>query len=197
MFFRFPSAELMDTGSFRLEKIFRSINSRGKFACVVPCSNPNHMSLVPWLCVNGVISFCCDSREEQWFSIGICLQNQQIIDGFFEKIKFSHFMTAQPADVLANASTSVIDTLTRAKQRIKQLAMNHPTAWAITAQSRLNQELERLHLYYGSLLHTANDEQHLVLTIEQERKEADLFKLYSPKIIIECKQIALIGLFTK
>ncbi len=197
MFFRPPTCELIDCGSFRLEKIFQSVDRHGKFACVVSQDNTQNRTIVPWLCMNGLISYRCDSVEQQWFSVGVCLLSGQIIDDFFQKIEKISFHEVTSKQILADAIWKVQNAIELAKQHVKQIGMTHPNEWAIEARVRLDEEIKHLETYYQSIIPDIKEDERPLATAEFARKKANLQSLHEPKINIECKQFALIGLTVK
>ncbi len=197
MFFRPPTVELIDFGCFRLEKIFQSIDIRGRFACVISSNGDHNQSCVPWVCVNGNISYCCDSIEQQSFSIGICLQNGQIMDDFFSKVSKIPMTNATPNQILKHATVSIQEAINRSKEHILQIVKIRPSNWAIEANTRLHDEIIRLETYYNSIMYDVSEEEQTILMADLNRKKIDLRNLHTPKINVEWKQIALIGLTMK
>jgi hypothetical protein len=197
MFFRPPTAEFIDYGCFRLEKIFQSVDSRGRFACVVCATGDKSEPAIPWFCINGIISFCCDSIEQQWFSIGVCLQNGQIVDDFYTRMSRIHMETASPNEIMKHATLPLNQAVKRLKDYIYQVVQSHPTNWAADANMRLDEEISRLETYYNSVIYDADEGEREILLTDLKRKKSDLQHLHSPKITIENKQMALIGLHMK
>lgn len=197
MFFRPPTAELIDYGCFRLEKIFQSVDTHGRFACVVSATGDKNIPCIPWLCVNGVISYCCDSIEQQWFSIGICLQNNQIVEDFFSRMKRIQMVPARPEQILNQGTSPLQEALKLVKTYITRKIQNRPTDWAADASMRLQDEISRLETYYTSMIQNSDVGEQAILLTDLNRKKRDLNHLHAPKITVECKQIALIGLHMK
>ena len=107
-------------------------------------------------------------------------------------------MMPTPAnEVLKSASLPLPDAIKRAKEYVNQMIKNRPVDWAIEASTRLNEEMSQLETYYKSLVHDADKEEREILLTDLNRKKSDLQSLHAPKITIEIKQMALIGLHMK
>jgi hypothetical protein len=197
MFFRPPNTELIDYGCFRLEKIFRSVDARGRFACVICATGDKNTSTIPWLCLNGIISYVCDSAEQQWFSIGVCLQNSQIVEDFFPRMSRIYLEPAPANEVLTSATLPLQEAVKHAKEYINRIVKGHPADWAIDASTRLMDEISRLETYYRSMVFNAEEREREILLTDLNRKKSDLQSLHAPKITVEIKQFALIGLHMK
>lgn len=193
-FLRPPTAEYVTLGSFRLNKLYDSVDTRGRFACVRIGTSPASR-LVPWLVVNVLVSFRCDLVEQSYQSYGVCLDNRQVVEGFYDKIKN---LTAHPADpnsLLAGSTASIADGLAMLKTRIESDLRKLPTDWASEAMQRLVHDTERLNTYYDSLIASQKPRDEVML-IEQERvkKMHEAKEKSEPRIELAMKQIALVGL---
>lgn len=194
MFFRPPTAELVNLGCFRLEKIYESVDRRGRFACVQPKKDCGTYDTVPWLMTNGLIALRCDSIQQTWFSIGICLDNGDIVPSFYEKLKQIQMIPASPTDLLRNANISINAGLAKLREKIQQEAVHGPHAWAVEAEQRLHAELRQLDTYYNSLQPELNPNERELMAIEHNRKSQELKERSQPYISISVHQCALIGL---
>lgn len=193
-FFHPPKAELLDLGSFRLDKIYSSIDLRGRFTSVIPSSSTIHTPLIPWIVMNGLFSYRCESNEQEWFSIGICLNNGQIIHDFFSSIEHIQMQHIEPEILLRQAEMPIEQGIETLKKHITMTAQKKPPQWAEAALERLNEEIAQIEMYYKSLLLDTPENEHVALCAESERKKRELIQRSSPQILIEWKQIGLFGL---
>lgn len=193
---RAPKAELLDYGSFRLDKIFSSVAKRGQFIVCQPSpalQKARQRTLVPWLLCNGVTTMRCDLTKQMWWSIGVCLQNGQIIPAFYERICHLEMVPVSPSRLLSHISLPLDEAMDRAMREQERLIKQLPTDWAESAKQRFNTEYDQLNLYYRSL-RTEDIQQNEELELEQSRKIESLAKLYVPTVEVKIVQLGLIGL---
>lgn len=209
MFFRPPTAEYVTLGSFRLDKLFASIDQRGRFASIAVSSvddgqgpdgaielvrQPANPSWVPWLLLNTMVSLRCDSVQQEWLSIGICLENGQIVERFFPAISRLPFHSVPASTLLERATLDVTTAMRQAEQFLQRRVARHPTDWARQALHRLDQEQRQLQTYYQSILPDVQEDERALLEDEQQRKLEQLRERTEPKIELDIKQVALVGL---
>lgn len=194
MFARAPQAELINLGCFRLNKISESCIERGRIACVTPMQTEPSTQLVPWLMLNGFIQFAADSVSEEWFSVGVCLNNKQTVFRFYEKLQHINMAPFPVFPMLHHTTYTPEDGLLKAQQALEQLIAKRPHDWAAEAHARLQDDLSQLDAYYQSILadHDADSQQKIVA--EHQRKRSDLLKKSSPHIDIQWTQMAFVGL---
>lgn len=189
-----PKAQLVDYGSFLLDKILASVKKRGAFAIVAPKNLSGSKILIPWLMMNGMFTFRCDMSEQKLWSVAICLENGQIVDEFYNKIRHIEMNPISPQKLLYRLRMSLIDGFQALQTYLEFLVKQQPTDWAEKSLARLEQEQAHINLYYNSLLEDADLEKLDSIKIEHERKLKSLSELYYPTIDIIIEQMALIGL---
>lgn len=197
MFFRPPTTELVNLGSFRLNKLHQSLENRGKFACVVPTNTTDAMKFVPWLVLNGLITYRCDSLEQSWFSIGVCMMNGQSVEGFFDNIKRIPMRLCTPSTLLRHSKLSLHQAIEKGKFAVEQIANRQPKDWASQAGERLHHELLQVDTYYRSILPDIPPDEHPLVQAEHERKRIELIERCSPRIDMEVTQCAFVGLMER
>lgn len=197
MYFRPPTAEFVTLGSFRLDKLYSSLDTRGRFACVMPKSATAAMHLVPWLMVNVLVSYRCDLTLQRMMSIGLCMKNGQIIDRFFEMIRRIEMQPMTPIPPSVAREIHVDAGLRSVRAYLEKRLMNNAHNWAFEAQERLEQELNQLRTYYRSILPDVPESEHALVDAEQTRKEQELTERMQPRINIHCKQVAIVGLIER
>lgn len=193
---RSPKAELLDYGSFRLDKIFSSVANRGQFIVCQPSpilQKAKQRTLIPWLLCNGVTTMRCDLTKQMWWSMGVCLQNGQIVPSFYEQICHLEMVPMSPQRLLSQMSMPLDEALNRAMREQERLIKQLPTDWAEKARQRFNAEYDQLKLYYRSL-RTEDTQHNKQLELEEARKIESLAKLYIPTVEVEVVQLGLVGL---
>ncbi|WP_051343733.1 YqhG family protein [Alicyclobacillus herbarius] len=196
MFFRPPTCELISLGSFRLEKIFDSLEKRGRFACVAPIhvgSGADHR-LIPWLMVNVMVSCKSDLTQQSYRSLAVCLENGQMIDRFYAYIKHIPMRVIRSDELLHNVRLSISEAFAKVRDKLHQDILRSDMSWAIRAQENLKQELDQIDLYYDSLLYDVSEEERAILEKERNRKRHELRERSAPRVEITFRQAALIGL---
>lgn len=195
MYFRPPTAELVTLGSFRLDKLFASLDHRGQFACVMPKSATSTSNLVPWLMVNTLVSYRCDVVEQRFISIGICLKNAQIVERFYEMVQRIDMQPVLPSTI--TDAHSIAEGWKKIRAHMEKMLMQESHHWATDAKHRLNQELLQLETYYRSILPDVPSSEHPLVEAEMTRKIRELTERTQPRIDIHCKQVAIVGLLER
>ncbi|RIV29147.1 hypothetical protein D2Q93_00800 [Alicyclobacillaceae bacterium I2511] len=196
-FIPIPKSELLTLGSFRLARIFASVEERGKYAKVKPKSEHGKAMvthLVPWLMINLLISYRSDFLRQEFVSYGICLENGQITDNFYDLIKNIPMETVSETELCLNATLSFTAANQIIRRRIEQYIHQLPHDWAITASQHWADEIVQIETYYQSLAPDKDVSELAMLESEKQYKLQQLEKRYRPHIEIEAKQIALIYL---
>ncbi|GGI96047.1 hypothetical protein GCM10010885_02170 [Alicyclobacillus cellulosilyticus] len=195
-FFRPPVSELMTLGSFRFEKLMASVASRGRFASVRPADANAHRT-VPWLMVNVRITRRCDLNEQSLWSVGCCLVNRQVVDGFYDAVHRLAMVPCPPRQLLSEARIGLQEAFTAVTQHVERRLRTEPHAWAREAQRRLDDELRQVCTYYQSLLPEVTEEERTILQVERTKKERDVRERYTPRLEVEPVQLALVGLLER
>ncbi len=194
MFFRPPTAELVTLGSFRLDKIYASLDVRGRFACVAPTAWNEAQALVPWLMINGTVSYRCDSVEQEFVSAGVCLVNGQVVERFYDMIQKIAMKPVRPKHLTKNAELTVEQGLERFRKHLVGRLAGQSHDWAKSAAERLEREVQQIRTYYRSIMADVPDHEKPLVEAERARKERDLVERTQPTIDVDIKQMALVGL---
>lgn len=193
MFFHPPTAELVTLGSFRLERIMSAVESRGRF-CSVSLPPGRGQRTVPWLMNNVVVSYRSDIVEQVWHSIGVCLENGQVIEDFFDSVRHLPLEPTDPRIMLSSARLTLSEAWNRAGVLLQQTVWNRPDTWAKSANERLEKEERQLQTYYHSILPDVPKEEQSVVEAEMQSKLRQVRERIAPKVEIEVRQTALVGL---
>ncbi|GMA52378.1 hypothetical protein GCM10025857_37350 [Alicyclobacillus contaminans] len=195
-FFRPPTAELITFGCFRLDKIYTSLEKRGRFACVAPESWNGAQPLIPWFLMNAIVSFRCDRVEQRFWSIAVCLHNGQVVFGFYDMIQNIRMQPVAPSALLSHSSAAlgIEQACATACSAILTALERQSHEWADTARRRLDEEISQIELYYRSILPDAPDDEKPVIEAERHRKIRERTEQIGPRIEIDIRQMALVGL---
>lgn len=194
MFARPPKTELISLGCFRFEKILSSAVERGRFTSVSPNRAAAGQELVPWLLVCSTIAYQSDSLQQQSVSLGICLENGQILFDFYDKIKRIPMGPTPVSEVTKRAVLLPADAIDLYQKVLIRYLTEQPHDWAFEAKMRLQDDLSQIDTYYQSLEREADDPSYPSLKLEHARKREDIIKKGTPGIKIKWTQIAFVGL---
>lgn len=194
LMFRKPAkSELIHLGSFRLDKILDSVNVRGKVASVM-AETAVPSDCIPWLMINGTVEYCTDSKQERWFSIGVCLDNLQIVEQFYPRISAVKMIPCPPQMTLKSSRYTLAEAYGHAKSSLTKQLAGEDRSWANDAKERLTDDLAQLDAYYQSLSQGAEMESRASLSKEHARKREDLVARSLPKVEVYPTQLSIIGL---
>jgi len=193
MFFRSPKAELIDLGSFRLQKLFDSVAQLGRFASVCPVATQTDDFLIPWLLVHAKITYRCDISLQKTITYGLCFHNNQIVSDFYEKISRIR-MKAISVEHLKLTPSSISNGIKSLTSTISKTQEDIDHVWALDAQTRLEKDIDQLRTYYQSLLLNVTSENQSMMENEMNKKIQERKDKSQPLIHIDIAQIALVGL---
>ncbi|GIP16772.1 hypothetical protein J40TS1_24140 [Paenibacillus montaniterrae] len=196
--------EHLHFGSNRLQQLFDSTQRNGSFVCLY--QEPQQRALHPyasrpytaWLAVNYVVELSCDRKREELFSLGISLVTGHCVEHFHDRLQAMRLSPRIPANVhLAKNGISYNKALSIAEAYIERKLKSYDYDWAVQAQARLKEELERLDSFYKPLLQHAEAEQEQeILQLQQKRMEEIRWQ-YEPRItasVINCGLFHLDGI---
>jgi hypothetical protein len=194
-FFRPPAAEWINLGCFRLDKIFQSLDRRGQFACVAPRHLPPDAVRVPWLMLNLLVSFRCDLTQQEFWSLGVCLVNGQVVERFLPALdRLDMVPLDTPAKACLSGTLSLDQAWQRASLHVERRLSERPHAWADAATRRWLGEREQVRTYYRSILPDVPEPERALVAQEQARRERELEARMRPRIDVELRQVALVVL---
>lgn len=193
-FMPIPKSELLTLGSFRLTRIFASVEQKGRYARVRPKIRTENTHLVPWLMLNLVISYRSDFLRQEFVSYGLCLENEQIIENFFDLIRHIPMEPVLDPDIPSRTVISTVKATDAIRRRILQYLHQQAHDWALAASQQWADEVAQIETYYQSLTSDKDTHELMLLEIEKQHKLQQLEKRYRPHIAVESKQAALIFL---
>ncbi|SIS63430.1 YqhG family protein [Alicyclobacillus vulcanalis] len=184
--------ERIDFGAHLFDRILMSAARRGRTASVRE-GQPG-AEIVPWLMVNGVFAYTADMNREEWFSYAVCLDNLQIVDRFYERIKHRDLVGAPASEILRHSRHTFQDAWRTLQRALTEHADAQDPQWAEEAMTRLRGDLAQLTAYYDSLLARASEDERSAILEERDRKHAALLEKSAPRVECRIHQVALIGL---
>ncbi|MCM3161717.1 YqhG family protein [Metabacillus litoralis] len=170
--------EVMHFGAPRLHQIFRSTTNLGSYIRLFEqVKEPGgNIPLHPWIGVNIIVSYQCDMKKDQLYSIGLHLVSGTLVENFQEKLE-KLALTPKIPD-LCFTMTPLIKPqsgLKRIEQFIMQSIHEQDHSWADKARERWNEDLKLLDHFYEDM-----DEKPDCYEVEKEA----LRELYEPQINI-------------
>ena len=205
---KYPGAELVIPGSFRLNWIIDGLRQRGQIflgsihyddnlrrwqreiQSLMPSDFPYfffhrpQLRYRPFMLNNFLVSYQADEREDELVSIGI-----DLVDGMFRpdlsQVLSSHKISGKtPASGLMDERVSIIDAISLCKSYIEEHTQQKEDTWVKDAHSRFSTELNCLRQYY-----TENDD-----TEGFNQRSLEIFEKFRPKIVISWINLAIIYL---
>ncbi|MCZ8514364.1 hypothetical protein O9H85_18430 [Paenibacillus filicis] len=183
-------------GSRRLEQMFESVRTKGRFVRMFEHyapDQPRNAATVPydtWLAVNYKIEYACDLKRSELLSLGIRLQTGEIRDRFHELLLAKKLTPRLPAHVYVTPDRI---TLPRAvlflEEHLERKVAASDHRWAQEAQYRLSDELARMADYYESLLKSAEPEQRIDIETQYGNRRNEIERQYRPRVqvsVINC-----------
>ncbi|MFC0269925.1 YqhG family protein [Metabacillus herbersteinensis] len=168
--------EVMHFGAPRLHQIFRSTKNLGSYIRLYENaqSSGGSIPLHPWLAVNLMVSYQCDMKKDQLFSIGLHLISGSLVENFQEKLEQLE-LTPRIPDYSFTMSPLIKPQsgLIRIQQYIQQIIEQDNHNWADDARQRQNEDLMLLNHFYEDI-----EEKPDCYHIEKEA----LKDLYEPQI---------------
>lgn len=165
-------------GSPRLHQIFQSTKKlAGYIRLYENHEHKNHQTpLLPWLCMNIIISYQCDRKRDLFKSIGLQLINGQLVEDFHDHL-LRISMTPKIPDYSFTLSPLIMPKsgMARIENYVKSIIEKEDHQWANEANNRWEKDLTLLNHFYE------NDEDRNE-SYEIEKKA--LQEQYEPKINI-------------
>ncbi|WP_338555569.1 YqhG family protein [Paenibacillus sp. KS-LC4] len=186
---RIPREE-MYFGSRKLDQLFGAAKSKGSYVFLF--QEPERGAASPysstpytaWLGINMRVEFACDRKREEIHSFGISLATGHCIEQFHDRASRLRLTPRLPANIhLAKNGLSFNKALSIMEQALERKLKSYDYQWADAATERLEEELERIRLYYEPLIeHAADDEQKQSVRDQYEQRKAEIRWQYEPRV---------------
>ncbi|PZD95994.1 hypothetical protein DNH61_11235 [Paenibacillus sambharensis] len=186
---RMPREDLY-FGSRRLDQLFQAVRSGGKFVCLFQepeTRKPDPLESVPytpWLGVNIKVGFECDRKREELHSFGISLATGVCVEQFYDRLLKLKMTPRLPPNIhIARSSMTVTKAAGMIEQQLERKLKSYDYSWAEAAAARLDDELERINLYYEPLIAGAEDEeQHAAIAAQYANRQDEIRWQLSPRV---------------
>ncbi|WEG14295.1 YqhG family protein [Pullulanibacillus sp. KACC 23026] len=181
--FNGDEGELIHFGSPRLHQIFQSTKEMARYIRLyeeAPNSSQQKIGLVPWLCINTKISYCCDVKKDMLLSLGINLLNGMIVRDFHESMtKLS--LTPKIPDFCYTMSPLIkpVSGLKRLEAIVEKLIQEEEHKWAEAAHKRWENDLDLLNRFYETIEEDEDPEQ---AKVNYDKEKEALRQQYEPHI---------------
>ncbi|TVY04343.1 YqhG family protein [Cohnella terricola] len=182
-------------GSRRLQQLFEVVSQAGQ--CVTlfeepPRGRPGPLGSLPytaWLGVNFKVGYECDMKREELYNWGISLATGVINDNFMDTLKDRKLTPRLPSNVhLLRNGLSLRKGMTQLESALERKLKNADFTWAVEAEGRRQDELERIRHYYRPMLehmeHPDQREQKEALTARFQQREAEIDWQYRPRVSV-------------
>ncbi|RKP54391.1 hypothetical protein D7Z26_13640 [Cohnella endophytica] len=182
-------------GSRRLLQLFEASQQGGR--CVTLFEEPPRGRMDPlgsqpytaWLGVNFKVGYECDMKREELYGWGISLATGVINEKFMDTLRDKRLTPRLPSNVhLLRNGLSLRKGMTQLEQTMERKLKNGDFSWAVEAEGRRQDELERIRNYYEPMLdsmgHPDQKEQRDALSVRFSQREAEIDWQYRPKVIV-------------
>lgn len=148
--------ERLHFGSPRLHQIFETAKKMGSHTLLyesIHVEGPTSHPLRPWLVLNGVVSYVCHDKKDQFFSIGLSLITGEMILNMHDYIEKRVFREQIPNYCFT--MTPIIKPksgLLRIKNYLIQAEESKEHQWALNALERMKKDQELLDAFYDDLI---------------------------------------------
>jgi hypothetical protein len=205
---RYPGAELVVPGSYRLDWFIDGMRRRGRLTlqCVhcemnlhrwqreiqalLPKDFPyfffHHPSLTyrPFLIANIAITFRTDERYDELYSIGLDLTSGEVLPNLLEALKDHRLSSRLPTSGLEKEGIKPAEAVAACRQQVEAYVRQRDLDWANQAKRRFEEELNCLRRFY------LGEES----SSDYTKRADELYNKFRPRIILSWVNLALVYL---
>lgn len=185
---RLPEEQLA-FGHKRLEQMIASAHARGSYLQLFelpPPAAPGALgasAYATWLGVNYKVSFTCDMKREELYSLGIHMRTGEIVERFHERVSGRLLVPHLPANTLVRETITLERAVADLEGYIERKLSVGDYRWAEDALGRLAAEQARVDEYFGERLKTAaEDSEREQLEATAARQKEELERQYYPYV---------------
>lgn len=179
-------------GSGRLNQLFDYVRQNGRnvllFAEPPRGAFPASATwpYTAWLGANFKVSYECDVKRDELYGWGISLATGVIDERFRERVQAAKLTARLPEGVHVLKSTlSPRKAIAQLEAHLERKLKRGDFSWALEAESRRLDELERVVHYYRPLIERAdNAEQREALKNRLKKREAEIDRQYRPRVTV-------------
>ena len=177
-------------GTRRLEQIFSSASDKGAYLQLfeepplLPSGAPVSIPYSTWLGVNYKVSYICDMKREEMYSLGICMSTGEISADFYRMMQARRLSPRIPAHTTLRESITLVRAVQALEQYIEARLRTADYTWAVEASNRMREELERIDRYYGDMLRAAaiEDEERQIIRSQYDKRKEEIHWQYQPGV---------------
>lgn len=189
-----PGRMIEETVSFgcrRLDQMFAATQARGSYVQLFEEAPPvqrgsaiSH-SYTTWLGVNYKVEFICDMKREELHSFGISMSTGEIVEHFQQIVSERQLTPRMPARCQLRDVISLEKAVHQLETHLEKHLQKTDYDWARSAQARMNDEVNRIHSYYGDLLRTLEADQKEEMQAQYIRRQEEIEWQYRPRVDIQ------------
>ncbi|OUM99678.1 MAG: hypothetical protein BAA02_09500 [Paenibacillaceae bacterium ZCTH02-B3] len=185
--------EYLHFGSARLHQIFDYVRQRGRNVLLFAepprgarSADPFSRAYTAWLGVNFKVAFECDMKREDLYSWGISLATGVIDENFGERLKACKLTARLSPEIRLLMSTlKPRKGMARLEAHLERKLRRGDFSWAVEAEERRREELERVSHYYRQLIGRADsEEQRRTLEERLKDREAEIDRQFRPRMTV-------------
>lgn len=201
---RHGRVEPITFGCSRLNQIFTTARQMGSFVHLY--EQPQNIVLSPgrtasytsYLAVNYKIEYVCDIKRNELHSLGLCLSTGEIIRDFQGRIKDLNLSPRLPAHIHINDMLSLPRAVYELENFIEQYVKTQDHRWALEAEERMYDELERIKHFYQEMIQNSNDDEERA-NIQQEyrARQDEIAWQYKPRILTSAVNCGIFHLLAR
>lgn len=176
-------------GSRRLQQIFQAVQLNGRFARLFEETSaskinvPQSMPYESWLCVNYNVELASDRKRNELHSLSIQLATGEIKENFHTHLQSKKLSPRLPAGIhLIKDTLTLYKAGTLLESYLEKKIKLYDTTWASEANRRLEEELQRLHAYYGPMLETEDNDFKEGMQAQYDHRCEEIDWQYRPRI---------------
>lgn len=208
---KYPGAELVTKGSFRLQWLADGVKSRGEIfrgtyvfdlepakvqRQILALLNPPvrfyfkqpFLFYHPHLLVNFKVTLETDEKIDLIYSLSIDLTTGEIASNLLEKLKGKRFTLQPPRKNLEKKRIPYSEGFNALQNHLKWLLRNHDPHWIDSARNRWEQEVKFLEAYYRDNPNQASDNHGFY------RQVAETYRKFRPVIRLQIINVAVLYL---
>lgn len=207
---KYPGAELVTQGSFRLNWFVEGLKERGRYTLqsisyelnprriqreilkILDLSVPDFFfhqpfyRIHPHLMVNYILSFQTDEIREELVSLGLDMVTGEIVEGMLAHLKDVALIPKIPKEKIEKQSFSLEEGFNRLHRRLAEMVEEKDPSWVEESRKRYEEELFCLYQYYK--------EGKEIQSPEFKSRAEELFHKFRPRVLIRPVNVGLLYL---
>lgn len=186
--------EHLSYGSSRLQQIFQSVKSQGKYVNLYeeplnPFQPLQTSAYTSWFVVNYKVQFTCDMKRDELHSLGISLSTGEIAEEFHAYLLTKTLTPKLPANTHIRETITLSRAQSELNKYLEQIIQTYNHDWAEEARERMQVEVARMESYYHDLIKAADEDKKTQLKEQRQNRLEEIQWQYKPRIqvnVINC-----------